>query len=127
MSLFEKNVYHVNREIDYEKLANAILSAEEKKEKKEQEDFKAKTLPLKNIIGMIFTGVAIIIFVILAIISFISKDIITGAKFLLLFMTGILFEYTIYIMGKSANRQLLLSIYSILIAMVSLVISVLKV
>lgn len=106
-------------------ITSSILNAEKQKELNEIADFKARKLPVNHVIALIVFGlIAVSIFCGAVFYLFIEKQCLLGLKMLMCGMLCVLIMYTIYVKGKSTNTNLLLNMYSILIAVVSLIISI---
>lgn len=114
-----------------EVISNAIIEAHRKEDENEKKEFKNAKLSTGQKIGQISCMIIGIIIIAIAVISFllnIFKTIdFSLFKSLYLLLTGMLFIFlsmTIKILGKSQNVNLSLTIYSIAIALASLITSI---
>ncbi|MBQ3549338.1 MAG: hypothetical protein IJA41_00015 [Clostridia bacterium] len=124
MSLFEKKIYNVKNEIDYDKLADAIVSAQERKEQKDREAFsKAKVKGLSKLLAIVLIIAAIVMFV-GGVDLIISKSYMNGFKAIMCAAVFIVLNRILCIMAKTRKVDIILNLTSIVLAMVSVAISV---
>ena len=109
-------------------ITSSILNAEKQKELNELAEFKAKKLSIGHIMVLAVLGlIASTIFCGSVFYLFIEKQCLLGMKMLMCGIFCILLMYTIYVKGKSTNTNLLLNMYSILIAVASLTVGILTI
>lgn len=121
------NIKELNLEIDCDKLADAIVKAEEKSEKKRKEEEKRRKPSLKHrVVNSLMQGGGIAL-IALALVLFVFSiiNIISVFKFATFGLFLIICGKTYYIVGKTDDAQLSLGILSFLIALLSIVTDVL--
>lgn len=102
-------------EIDYDKLAEAIVKAQEKKEKIDRENFKnAKTSGFTKCISIGCIVVAVFL-ILISIPYFVEKEIISGLKIILMSALFVVLRFAVIITAKTTDKN-----YSINVAMVTL-------
>lgn len=124
MSLFEKKIYHVNNEIDYEKLAEAIVNAEEKKKAKENEKFKKAKLSWGFKLIIVLSIIACVCFLLLSISALILGKYIDALK-MFMFVLGVVFLIIASIfIGKTKDKNYIIGLGGLVFSFISIVITV---
>ncbi len=125
MSLFGKDTYnYIKNEIDYDKLASAIVKAQELKEISDAEKFKKTKPSIKAKILMCILGFFTFAFIVFGVISICEKEFANGAKLFLFATIYGLLIYSEYIMSKTKNKNIIFNISSIIIAVTSFVLNI---
>lgn len=129
-----RNITIVNNEIDYEKLAKAIIKAQKTEVEDEELRFKNTKLKKKNKAWCIICIVIAVGFFVLSVFGIIltllkvyAFGCIKSISLSLIGMVFLLLRYNIIVMDKSNNIGMKTSMYSITIAVTSLVMNVLNI
>lgn len=119
-----RNITIVNNEIDYDKLAEAIVNAEEKKKAKENAEFKNAKLSWGFWIIIVLTMLAGIFFLLLSINALVQNHYIDALKtFLFVLGDAFLIEASVFI-GKTKDKNYIIGLGGLVFSFVSIVITV---
>ena len=127
MSLFGKDTYnYITNEIDYDKLADAIVNAQEKKEKIDRENFKNKKI--SGFTKFFSVGcIAVAIFLVLVSIpSFVERDIISGLKILLMSALFIVLRFALIITAKTTDKNYSINVAAVTLALAAVILDVIQ-
>jgi len=104
-------------------IVKAIIEAEKQKKEMENEEIKNRKLHVSHWVGIIISC-AIMLCALLFVVYFsFDKNFVMAGKFAMIFFIGSVFAYTIYMMAKFTDFDRIINIITILIAVVTLVIS----
>lgn len=124
MSLFEKKIYHINNEIDYNKLAEAIVNAEEKKKAKENEEFKKAKLSWGFWLIIVLSIIAGIYFLLLSISAIILGEYIDALKTFMFVLGDVFLIVASVFIGKTKDKNYIIGLGGLVFSFVSIVITV---
>lgn len=121
-----RNITIVNNEIDYDKLAEAIVKAQEKKEKVDRENFKNKKISRFTKFFSVGCIVAAIFLVLFSIFSFVGRDIISGLKILLMSALFMVLRFALIITAKTTDKNYSINVAAVTLALAAVILDVIQ-